>query len=248
VDDVIYVVLGMHKSGTTLVSRMLHHGGVNMDEEIDPAVPYDRGGFYERQAVLALNNEILGTESLFLHDLRRPDRLEAGPDLRRRMAAVVRDCEERHVMWGFKEPRTCLTYPLWAEVLPPHRIIAVYRDPREIWPRFAFGALHRGQWRPRSAWRFLLRWCEYNEGVLDALRTTPGEHLVLSYDRLMGGDAELHRLRAYTGLDLPDQRRPDLRRGRPRDDRHLTLASRIYRWRRGRDAYDLMAELEALRR
>ena len=44
---VIYVVLGMHKSGTTLISQILHHSGVNMGgAEIETSRSYDEGNKY----------------------------------------------------------------------------------------------------------------------------------------------------------------------------------------------------------
>ena len=53
-----YVVLGMHKSGTTLVSQMLHQSGINMGD-FDPLVSYDRGNQYERESALQLDMDIM---------------------------------------------------------------------------------------------------------------------------------------------------------------------------------------------
>lgn len=46
----IFVVLGMHKSGTTLVSQILHHSGIPMGDGFDENVTYDGGNKYERES------------------------------------------------------------------------------------------------------------------------------------------------------------------------------------------------------
>jgi hypothetical protein len=51
----ICVFLSMHKSGTTLVSEILHHSGINMGDDIDEHVSYDRGNKYEHESTLGLN-------------------------------------------------------------------------------------------------------------------------------------------------------------------------------------------------
>ncbi len=45
--QMIYVIFGMHKSGTTLVAEMLHKSGINMGD-FDESVSYDIGNQYER--------------------------------------------------------------------------------------------------------------------------------------------------------------------------------------------------------
>lgn len=34
----VFVVLGMHKSGTTLIAKILHRSGIEMDDEAGPPV------------------------------------------------------------------------------------------------------------------------------------------------------------------------------------------------------------------
>ena len=55
----IYIVLGMHKSGTTLISEILHHSGINMTEDQNTQLNYDQGNFYEWVAAVRFNREIL---------------------------------------------------------------------------------------------------------------------------------------------------------------------------------------------
>jgi hypothetical protein len=238
----VHVVLGMHKSGTTLVSQMLHQSGIAMVEEVDVATGYDDGNQWEREATKAANHALLGSAGRYsLHATGR-GRPAADEATAARMRAIVAECSARHADWGFKDPRTCLTYADWARVLPPHRIIVVYRRPEEAWTHYWNST--RGSRRLTVLREFLPRWCEYNAAILAALETTPMPWIVLHYSRLMEDDREFDRLRTFLGRDLSDQRRPDMRRSRPRPSRAYALARGLHRLRGGADPARIVAGLE----
>jgi hypothetical protein len=205
----IYVVLGMGKSGTSLLAGILHASGIHMGEDAD-VLPYDRGGFRERQEFRELNRSILGTRSARV--IPKTGVLRDG-QWRPRMRSVIEDCERRFQDWGFKDPRTALLYPLWATELPRHRIIAIYRPYQELWLRFR----QRGWRKYGNVWkaRHLARlWCYYNERILSHLQETRMEHLLLSYPELMTTDAEFKRMEQFVGRPLRDLRDQGLYRNR----------------------------------
>jgi hypothetical protein len=208
----IHVVLGMHKSGTTLVSQILHHSGIVMVEEADPAKGYDEGNQWEREATKSVNHALLGSEGLYSLRVRRRGPLGTTPELRSRMAEITATCSARHPDWGFKDPRTCLTYEEWARVLPEHVITVVYRRPEEAWAHYWEST--RGRRRLTVCREFLAAWCEYNAAIIGLLRTTSMPWIVLPYARLMESDAEFHRLETFIGRPLTDRRQPGLRRSR----------------------------------
>lgn len=241
----VHVVLGMHKSGTTLVSQMLHQSGIAMVEEADASTSYDDGNQWEREATKMVNHSLLGSAGLYsLHATRRgataPDDATAA-----RMRAIVAECSARHADWGFKDPRTCLTYADWARVLPPHRIIVVYRRPEEAWTHYWNST--RGSRRLTVLREFLPRWCEYNAAILRALETTSMPSIVLHYSRLMDDDREFARLRDFLGRDLSDQRRPGMRRSRPRPSVSYALARGLHRLGGGADPAAIVAGLDRRR-
>jgi hypothetical protein len=181
----IYIVLGMHKSGTTLVSQILHHSGINMGENIDPSVSYDRGNKYERLSTRALNLEILGLEDVFTPsvDPKVPDPLPLTAQQRMRMRKIIQECNRDYRDWGFKDPRTCLVYPLWASELPEHRLIAVFRPHTEVWPHYRRNGLYRYYQNIPRVWRFTRGWYRHQLNVLAYLEKTDMGFLVLSYHK-----------------------------------------------------------------
>lgn len=244
----IHVVLGMHKSGTTLLAQILHHSGISMGEHLDGGVSYDQGNKYEREATFGLNLALLGKSDDLVLDIDASRARTLNLAQREIMRAIIRDCDHRHGgTWGFKDPRTCLTWPLWRLELPEHRIIAVYRDPAEVWPRFKWRGLRRRLWNFRYACAYLERWYEHNRGVMEAVAAAGDRAIVLGYHELMSDDREFARLCAFVGRDLEDRRRPELYRHRDRQDVFLRWADRRLRRRTGKDAAAVMDELRAWR-
>lgn len=243
----IYVVLGMHKSGTTLVSQILHHSGINMDDELDESVSYDGGNKYERQSILHLNMEILGLEDYQVIDFRSPTMPSATADQQRQMERIVADCTARYEEWGFKDPRTCLTYPLWAEALPEHRIIIVYREPSQLRKRFVSPHPLRSYRVPRQTWLYLNRWYEHNMNIIKYLQSTKCDYIVMSYNELMTGDREFDRLQHFVGRDLADRRLKDLYRGRGIRSHLFMTVDWLLKRRRGHNADEVMNMLNRLR-
>lgn len=243
----IYVVLGMHKSGTTLVSRLMHHAGIRMVESVGESASYDGGGKYERTDVQDVNDAFLGSRGVeSLHIVGSPPP-RIPPELKATMEAIVAKHDADGGNWGFKDPRTCLTYPSWAEILPPHRLVVVYRAPGEIWPRYRPKRRRDALLEPFYAWRFVRAWCRHNRGILDALRRTTADTIVLEYGVLMTDATAFQQLADFVGRSLTDERRPELYRSRMKRHAILSLASRLHKIVHGYGPDEVLEELDALR-
>jgi hypothetical protein len=255
----IYVILGMHKSGTTLVSQILHHSGINMGDDIDAITSYDQGNQYERKSTKEINKLIMRANGYHELNWRRvvsgsltkdssfaiKDNAATEGQLIR-MKQVISDCQSRYTAWGFKDPRNCLIYPLWASELPRHKIIAIFRPYHEQWQRHQSKMIRQRYREPYQIYRFLDKWCRYNANILAYLRNTKMDFLVLNYQKLMTTDAEFDRLRNFVGLDLEDRRRKDLYRNRPRNSLLVKLAARVVHLQTGHHPEKIQKQLETL--
>ena len=232
----IVCVLGMHKSGTTLIAETLHHSGVHM-ADVDESLGYDDANKYERHDAVRANRALL-TPALIPtvegYRLRNGGTNRAGYPVNRdslafvrrstletqlrsadrsSIAALVSTLGQQHDNWGFKDPRTCLTYGAWRAELPDHHLIAVYRPLDQVLARY------RASWTsPIRLARVARNWMIHNAMTLEHLEAAP-HHVVLRYDRLMADPNGFDRVRDYLGLDLVDRRDPSLYRARAsRDD------------------------------
>lgn len=230
------VVLGMHKSGTTLVARMLHEAGIDMVEAASE-LAYDEGNHYERRATSELNKEVLGCFSANSARVRRrcyPQDIPAS--VRAKAERLVAQLEATKSNWGFKDPRTCLTYEFWRDVLPAHKVVVIYRDPVEVYRHYKLQA-------PRTAFLrgfvALRAWYAYNRIIESLIHAGEDQLLVLEYGELMNDEGELKRLAEFVRLAIPDIRQQSLARNQAVQTNDYRLASVVCR-------YILREDIEAL--
>ncbi|MBK8538528.1 MAG: sulfotransferase [Ardenticatenia bacterium] len=238
----VVLVLGMHKSGTSLVAELLHRSGVAMGDLDRSGGDYDAGHKFEDAQVQAANKTLLGFSESY--------RLPAGPltpdaALSARMRALIAQRQSVGGDWGFKDPRTVLTYEVWRPLLPPHRLLLVYRHPAEVWRHYQRLGTRRPPWRRlRWLWAIMGAWVAYNQRLLAILADAePGQALLLGYAELMDeAGGAFDRLRRFLDRDLVDARRGERYRNRRRFDAavlayDLLTAGRVSRvWRRLRRA------------
>jgi GT2 family glycosyltransferase len=130
------VVLGASRSGTSAVARLLNLLGVDLGREdrLLAAIPgVNPKGFFEHRDVVRLNDEILrrhGGDWLSPPDLPAGWEEAAGlGDLREEARGLVEEEFGASALWGFKDPRTCLTLPFWRPLLGDCRVVICHRDP-----------------------------------------------------------------------------------------------------------------------
>jgi hypothetical protein len=245
-----YVVLGMHKSGTTLVAEILHRSGIPMVESTSEA-DYYAGNKWERESTLAFDKDVLDAHDVDSLWLAPPDpdslvdegRLERARQIATHAGAIGE--------WGFKDPRACLTWPLWQRALRAPKVVGVYRPYGAVVRHFgshAARAHRRGPLRRlRMEWLALRRWCEYNERLLEAIDRAQGPAILLSYERLMDGNAELDRLRRFVGRELADPRDPERFKEPEREGRRDRFGARVAQLLGAGSATAIWARLEATR-
>ncbi len=133
------VVLGMHRSGTSAVTRLLERLGCYVGEPhetlaADFANPV---GYFERRDVVDLDRDLLRVLGCWWYDPLRFDPANLNREERGRFAGRVRTVlarlAERGEPWAIKDPVLCLTLPFWRDHMPaPPVCVMTLRDPREV--------------------------------------------------------------------------------------------------------------------
>lgn len=136
-DDMQLIVLGMHRSGTSMLMRLLNLMGAYFGPEgvSTGANAENPRGFWERRDIRSLNDALLWSKG------RDWNRI-SGLDLARIPAATLsgfRKKAERLVLemdahrpWAIKEPRLCLLLPIWRELFQVPVLIHIHRHPAEV--------------------------------------------------------------------------------------------------------------------
>ena len=171
----IYIVVGMHRSGTSLLAHILHYLGIDMADGTAAVSPSNPGGFWERPEIVTLHDEILALIDRPLdhhgHALPFPPgwwRLPKVQAVKAKLCAFVeKELTRTRGRWGFKDPRTSRLLPLWREIcnelgLSPCFIWAI-RSPGEAG---ASMALKNPKSRPLGDEFGCLLWFVYNLDIL----------------------------------------------------------------------------------
>lgn len=212
----IYVILGMHKSGTTLISEIIHQSGINMGD-FNPLVSYDSGNKYERQETKALNYQILNCVKTYSLNIINSVGNNTIKEIHlKEINKLIIRLNHKYDNWGFKDPRTCLTFPVWKEYLNEVRLIVVYRDPLEIWMHYKKrNPILLSMLNLQICWKSITAWYVYYKNIISYLDDlSQDKFIIINYNKFMVDNREFKRLEDFVDISLNDRRNPDLYRGK----------------------------------
>lgn len=190
-------IVGMHRSGTSMVAKLLMNAGLVLgpEEDLMPPAEENPEGFFEHLDIVRLNDEVLNAAGAGW-DCPPPAGFDwTGPefDVYRDRAQHLAAKLSGDGRWGWKDPRSSLTLPFWRSALGPLQTIAVVRNPLEV-----VTSLHR-----RNGFSIALSltlWQIYGERILGD--TTPADRVVTHYDAyFLEPEREISRILDFIGLE-----------------------------------------------
>lgn len=135
-------ILGMHRSGTSLLASLLDRLGVYFGPVDDFLAPNfaNPAGYWELEAIVQTHDAIFEELSRSWDTVfPLPEGWYREPRIRphrERLEEVVARTFSEHDVFGWKDPRTCLTLPLWKEILEsleiPVQYVMVFRNPLDV--------------------------------------------------------------------------------------------------------------------
>lgn len=134
------LVLGMHRSGTSALTRVLSLCGAALPRHLIPASERNERGYFESQTIWRYHEQLLEEAGTSWHDPSPfPPAWFATPaaeDWVQRMAEAVRHEFGESPVFVLKDPRLCRLLPFWRRVLDAvgaePRCILPLRHPREV--------------------------------------------------------------------------------------------------------------------
>lgn len=195
-------IAGMHRSGTSMVTRLLNLCGLYLGDEKDliPTKDDNPEGFWEHIKFQTINEEIL---ALFDGAWDSPPAFEKNwevspylTDINRRTQRLLEEISIQSP-WGWKDPRTSLTLPFWQRHVPDLKIVLCLRNPFDVYRSLA----RRGY--ASSLFSYNL-WLQYNLQLLAF--TTPDQRIVTHYDAYFYDPrAELRRVVDFLEMEVSDE-------------------------------------------
>jgi hypothetical protein len=176
----------MHRSGTSVVARLLNILGVYLgpQEHILYPEPDNPKGFWEHRLLTGLNDEILkkfnstwDKPPLYPPSWENSELLEG---VRRKAGEVIQQDFHHLPLWGWKDPRTSLTLPFWRSVLGRMKNVICLRNPVDV----AHSLEARDKFSPQLSYALWLRY------VASSITYTKGQpRLFIFYEDLMSNPA-----------------------------------------------------------
>jgi GT2 family glycosyltransferase len=194
----VICIAGAHRSGTSMLTRLLHACGLYLGEKSELMSPQadNPEGFWEHLGFVAANDELL-SELGGAWDLPpKADENFSDPrldPLRMKARMLIEGFDSTRV-WGWKDPRNSLTLPFWQNLLAGLKTIIMVRNPLEV--------AHSMRERNGTSYSFGLRlWEIYNRRLLEA--ASEKERLITHYDSFFKNPkVELRRIARFA--NLPD--------------------------------------------
>ncbi|MDR6225283.1 sulfotransferase family protein [Desmospora profundinema] len=196
-------ILGMHRSGTSAMSRAINLLGADLGNKSKLLSPGKANpkGFWEHTGIIKCNHRILRTFGRSWDAINPlPDRWWESPRIqsqREELQSLVKHDFSDKQLWAWKDPRTCLVIPLWQSVLKELDIDLCYvimvRHPLDV----AASLKQRNGFPIKKS---LNLWTHYTLSSL--FWTARSKRVIVHYNQLLQ-DWESQLQKVAEGLDIP---------------------------------------------
>lgn len=232
-----FIVIGMHRSGTSLVTKLLHEAGVNMGEE--------REHNEESLPFLNVNEQVMKANgktwlepgsrfhptcpesamSMYVNHFKlNLDKYSLFGRPRGSLIKILHD-----VPWGFKDPRTSFTLQMWLDLFPKAKVIHVVRNPRPVVASLMNRNKIEGEVydaRLDNAQFCLDLWRQYVSTCMEQLAHIPDSNkLTIKYEELTQEPAGSVKLGRFIGRDVNDSSKNIIRQQSTQSDLDINLSN-----------------------
>jgi len=193
-------VLGMHRSGTSVVANVLSRMGAYCGDREDLTAPdvHNPAGYWERRDVVRVNDDVLQALDADWREPAAAEIAELHPDARHGFVERTKEIArvlDAHGTWMVKDPRLSLLLPLWREAIPNPTCVLVWRDPDAV-----ARSLRTRDGLPLPIG--LALWEEYTRSQLEVSEGLP--RVLICYDELIADPlaciTQLHASLAAAGV------------------------------------------------
>jgi hypothetical protein len=162
-EQTVFIIAGMHRSGTSLAASILQSAGVHIGRRLMEATEFNAKGHFENLDFFEFHLDVFRSLGVNIDGWTLQENLQIDEPLIDRAKQLIEQ-NSLSSIWGWKEPRTTLFLDFWAKLLPEARFLLIYRSPWEV----ADSLYRRGdkmfQSQPELAIKY---WQHYNQKILD---------------------------------------------------------------------------------
>ena len=222
------LILGMHRSGTSALSRVLNLMGVDLGDTLLQPQFDNVTGYWEHVEIYQSNETLLRKIDSSWDDVRPfPETTweqDASREYQKTIHGIIKTHFSSSTVWGVKDPRICRFIPLWIPVLNTIQVspalIYIIRNPAEV----AESLKRRNGFSHAKSYHLWMRY------FLDFEKSTRGmNRIIITYDGLLANPREtIDRIMNKTGLalEMTSDMELSIREYLKTDYRHHDVSSR----------------------
>ncbi len=151
----VLIILGMHRSGTSMLAGSLRQTGLNLGN-VNTKAPYNKKGNMEHPAIMHMQEDLLRSNG---GSWDNPPAEITWKKLHLSVRDLFISSFKDEDVWGFKDPRTLLTIEGWLEVIPDAEFVGIFRNPSSV----AHSLMKRNNFTIEKCFEL---WKNYNERLL----------------------------------------------------------------------------------
>jgi hypothetical protein len=200
----LFVVLGMHRSGTSLITKLLECFGICLGEKLIPAADDNQKGFFEDYEIVNLNEKILEhlkNDHLDIEVLHESDLLKIPVSFRDEAVSIINNRLEKYDLYGLKDPRICKLLPFWNEVFKALDIEVNYiisiRNPKSVVDSLVYRnkiSREKGYWS----------WITHTINAISCSHANP--RILIDYDSVISSPKkQIHRIASVFNLKIENE-------------------------------------------
>ncbi len=158
----VVIIAGMHRSGTSLASRILQDSGLHIGEDLLPGASDNKYGFFEDRVFQEFHEKVMARLG-FDYLASQSGALKFNDD-EISYANKIISSKTNLKYWGWKDPRTSLFLDQWDELLERPSYFFVFRPPHEV----SLSLINRaGPKVLRKIDELFDVWVNYNKNILE---------------------------------------------------------------------------------
>lgn len=215
----VLVVVGMHRSGTSLLTQWLYKCGLNVGDTLVGPSTGNEDGHFEDTDFFELHRQTLREQDLPDNGFVYQSLDKLTPIQRLKLERLIDKKNLLQHQWGWKDPRTCLFLPFYRQLIPEAKYVVIWRnfnvvvsslinriyhlDVREIEVKKGLFKSYRNKLRRKHFMErlceehtedFLKIWITYNEAILNHLQQLPSySALIIEHGALLNNNSDIFK-------------------------------------------------------
>ncbi len=172
----VFIVTGMHRSGTSLTASLFQKVGVDIGKKLVGPADGNVKGHFENVDFVEFHKSVLRSHGIDELGCTFEKTIPVAAEYVEIAKRAIDQNQQTHKHWGWKDPRTALFWDFWLNLLPEANFICVYRSPWEV----VDSLYRRGTdvsllQNPEMAVKM---WVHYNQKVLELYERFPDRCLL----------------------------------------------------------------------